>query len=105
MPPMLLAKEKSDQEGRVAPPAWLASGIRARITNEMTDAYSITISVVCTHTDGRRPRIEIQSSTPMMAAAMSQVTGLGNVELGDTTNSREAPARGMFPMLKRGDPS
>src|ERR1700735_250427 len=99
MPPMLLAKEKSDHEGRVAPPTWLASWMRARITNEMTDAYSIKISVVCTHTEGRRPQIEIQSSTPMMAAAISQVTALGNVELGDTTNSRYAAARGMFPML------
>lgn len=29
MPPMLLPKEKSDHEGRLAPPAWLASWIAA----------------------------------------------------------------------------
>ena len=54
----------------------------------ITDAYSMTISAVCTTTDGRRPRMESQSSAPMMAAAMIQVTNFGKVVLGDTTNSR-----------------
>jgi hypothetical protein len=84
----LLAKEKSCIDGSVAPPLPPASCTRARITNTMTDTYSMTIRAVCTTTDGRSPRIEIQSRTPMMAAAMSQVTTLGNVVLGDTTNSR-----------------
>ncbi len=75
------------------------------MTNDITEAYSITINAVCTHTDGRRPRIDSQSSTAMMAAAMSQVTTFGKVELGDTTNSRYAPARVMFPMLKSVPPS
>ena len=34
-----------------------------------------------------------------MAAAISQVTTFGNVVLGDTTKSRYAPARVMFPIL------
>jgi hypothetical protein len=88
IPWVLLLKEKSDSEGSVAPPCPPASCTRARITNVITDAYSMTIRVVCTTTEGRRPRMESQSNAPMMAAAMIQVTNFGKVVLGDTTNSR-----------------
>ena len=80
MPPMLLASEKSDTDGRVAPPAWLASWIRARITNEMTDAYSMMIREVCTTTEGRRPRIEIHSPYPAFPSAAA-AGGVGGDQL------------------------
>lgn len=59
----------------------------------------MTMKAVCTHTDGRMPRIERYTSTPMMAAATTQVTGFENVCVGNSTNSRYAPARVMLPTL------
>jgi hypothetical protein len=94
---------KSDQEGSVAPPAPEDSWISARTTNEIIAEYSTTIKAVCSHTDGRMPRIERYTRTPMMAVATSQVTGLENVCVGNSTNSRYAPARVMLPTLANVD--
>src|SRR5579859_4452040 len=100
-PPTTPDRVKFDQDGRVAPPAWVDSWIRARITNEMIEAYSTKMNVSCNQTVGRIPLMASQSRMPMITVATIQVTGLPNVLVGEMTNSRYPPARVMFPTLAR----
>ena len=93
---------KALNEGRVAPPVWVDSWSRARITNEIIALYSMKTKIHCNRTLGRIPRIDRYTRAAMIAVATSHVIGSENVSpVGATTNRKYAPASVMLPTLAK----
>ena len=88
-PPPALAKVKSWNEGRVAPPVCEASWRMARITKEIIALYSTKTKNHCSRTVGLIPRIDMYARPAMIAVATSQVTGLENLSPVGATTKRK----------------